>query len=78
MNAKAEYSNSGSAPFGDLRREVFVTDELGMETGKVVYRLDLDTAPEVRMVFELYPSSRGRKHISDVLTSHGFRSRNDK
>ena len=30
------------------------------------------------MAFELYLAGRGGKHIADVLTSHGFRSRNDK
>ena len=30
MNTKAGYSNGGSAPFGYLRREVFVTDESGI------------------------------------------------
>ena len=78
MNAKAGYSNGGSAPFGYLRREVFVTDESGMEKRKVIYRLDPDTAPAIKMAFELYLAGRGGKHIADVLTSHGFRSRNDK
>ena len=78
MNAKAGYSNGGSAPFGYLRKEVFVTDESGMEKRKVIYRLDPETAPAVKMAFELYLAGRGGKHIADVLTSHGSRSRNDK
>ncbi|MDP6597497.1 MAG: recombinase family protein [Candidatus Poribacteria bacterium] len=55
-----------------------MTDESGMEKRKVIYRLDPDTAPAIKMAFELYSAGRGGKHIADVLTSHGFRSRNDK
>ena len=57
-----------------LRREVFVTDESGMEKRKVVYRLDPNTVSAVKMEFELYLVSRGGKHIAGVLTSCGFRS----
>ena len=55
----------------------YVQDLLG-EKRKVIYRLDPETAPAVKMAFELYLAGRGGKHIADVLTSHGFRSRNDK
>ena len=49
-----------------------------MEKRKVIYRLDRDTTPAVRMAFKLYIAGRSGKPIADVLTSHGFGSRNDK
>ena len=44
----------------------------------MIYRLDRDTTPAVRMAFKLYIAGRSGKPIADVLTSHGFGSRNDK
>ena len=75
QNALAGFSNGGLPPYGYLRKEVEVSDEVGNVKQKLSWELDPQTAPAVRQAFDAYLEGKGSKQISDDLTALGYRSR---
>ncbi|MAE18385.1 hypothetical protein CMK12_05510 [Candidatus Poribacteria bacterium] len=78
MNAKSGHFNGGAPPFGYLRKEVYIEDEVGVKKRKVTLQIDPATAPAVKYAFEMLLAGQGGKQISDELTAKGYLSRRGK
>ena len=59
QNALAGFSNGGLPPYGYLRKEVEVSDEVGNLKQKLSWELDPQTAPAVRQAFDAYFEGKG-------------------
>ena len=59
MNAESGYSNGGAPPFGYLRKEIYVEDEVGVKKRKVTLQINPVTAPAVKYAFEMFLAGQG-------------------
>lgn len=78
QNALAGYSNGGLPPYGYRRREVEITDTVGVKKKKLKWEIDPAEADAVALVFSLYERGHGSKAIADELTRRGYKSRRNK
>ena len=75
QNMKAGYANGGIPPYGYQRDEITIIDAYGVKKQKLRWKIDPQTAPAVRLAFDLFLAGQGYSSIAQQLTAAGYRSR---
>ena len=75
QNALHGYVNGALPPYGYRRKEVEITDDVGVRKKKLTWEIHPEGAPAIKLAFELHHEGKGIKLIADALTKLGYHSR---